>query len=127
MLCLNCNSVFGIRRGEDFVCPNCGQTVNVGEKYILVSNERRDGKPRAAVHNGILHSGAVCYIDVDNFVPDCFFNFCKQGMFHVECDDPNNYLHNINTSPVEESMIEGDTFGVITSNTVYVFKKAEDQ
>lgn len=120
MLCSYCNYVFDIKRGEELICPICKGHVNIGKKFTLIECNSRDDTPRSDVHNKTLKVGAVCYIDIAHFR-----TFWKRASFHVECDDEDNYLHNILTSRIELDNYDGKTLLIRTANTEYVFQKAE--
>ena len=118
IICDHCDHFIKFKKGDEYVCPECHEPLELGAEYKLIAHDRRDGKPRSRLHNSI-HTGARCFI----IKSDLPIQFSNRGHFYAEYGDDDNYLHGVNTSDIEDVSDDGEILTITTLNTVYKFQK----
>ena len=115
IICDHCDHFIKFKKGDEYVCPECHEPLELGAEYKLIAHDRRDGKRRSRLHNSI-HNGARCFI----IKSDLPIQFSNRGHFYAEYGDDDNYLHGMNTSDVSD---DGEILTVTTLNTIYKFQR----
>lgn len=120
---MRCKFCYGVvaQNGNDFICQQCGKTIDVGKKYTLSAHRRRDGKYRSYAHTS-LRAGCLCYVDINDF------KVGESGLFYAECvENGGKYIHTFTTSLVNEVVQDGDMLTILTNNTKFVFTELNER